>query len=196
MKKRFDDARINEPTKLKIMSFGLEPGCMGRLKDFSCINVGGESVGLAVVFIGEYVENEDITFTDVTVSREIDEDKYIEASIELQKIKLPDGQWAYFGKAPNYQIPSRVNDNLKGKRYVEEEDRRAITVYFRPHGNQRKILDITVGLIPLMHQEGQVWWNVWYHYGSKKAFLEKHIEFKNKYAIDKSTIPSIDDFDY
>ena len=45
---------------------------------------------------------------------------------------------------------------------------------FVPHGNHRKILDITVVLVPDKNPEGQTGWNVWHGWGSKKAFIEHY----------------------
>ena len=49
-----------------------------------------------------------------------------------------------------------------------------LTVRFVPQGDPRKVLDITVMLVPDQNPEGRTTWNVWHQFGSKKAFIQYH----------------------
>lgn len=88
-------------------------------------------------------------------------------------MQLPDGQWAYYPHDPGLRIPPRVDERLPPSKQLEVVYERSITVRFVPHGNPRKILDITVVLVPDQNPEGLFGWNVWKEWGSKKAFIKQ-----------------------
>ena len=122
------------------------------------------------------VENDEITFSDVSFVKFV---RYFPTNtpIELQKVQLPDGQWAYYYHDPNYRIPPKVDDNLSPIKKFNVECEREICLRFIPHGNPRKVLDITVVLVPDKNLAGQTGWNVWrLDYSSKKEFIQKYNE--------------------
>ena len=100
-------------------------------------------------------------------------------------MQLPDGQWAYYPHDPGLRIPPRVDERLPPSKQLEVVYERSITVRFVPHGNPRKILDITVVLVPDQNPEGLFGWNVWKEWGSKKAF----IAFTNSHVAGSSSPP-------
>lgn len=139
----------------------------------SIINVGGASKGLSVYFVGPYVENEEITFSDVCFVKW--KNNQTEAvPFELKKVQLSDGQWAYYYHDPGYRIMPKVDDRLPMMKRMRVENEYNIIVRFVPHGNPRKILDITVVLVPDKNLQGQTGWNVWHQFGSKKAYIQFH----------------------
>lgn len=137
----------------------------------SGINVGGASKGLSVYFVGDYVENEEITFSDVCFVK-CKNNMMESVPFALKKVQLSDGQWAYYYHDPGYKILPKVDDRLPMMKRMRIEDEHVITVRFVPHGNPRKILDITVALVPDKNPQGQTGWNVWQRFGSKKAYIQ------------------------
>lgn len=88
-------------------------------------------------------------------------------------MQLPDGQWAYYHHDPGLRIPPRVDERLPPSKQFWTALERGFTVRFVPHGNPRKILDITVVLVPDQNPEGLYGWNVWKEWGSKEAFIKQ-----------------------
>lgn len=168
--KRRDDAPSKESAQLVLyyMYYGL-PCFVEKPNSVMAINTGAESRGLSVYFLGPYVETDEITFSDVHL-----ETWKESIPIELTKVQLPDGQWAYCYHDPDFQIPPKVPNRVAKEKRALMEKERHITVRFVPHGNPRKTLDITVALVPDKNQSGQAKWNVWHPWGSKKAFIEHH----------------------
>lgn len=135
------------------------------------LNHGGEGRGLSVFFVGPYVEHEEITFRNVMMRKWVRGD-VVTTPIQLQKVRLLDGQWAYYYHDPKYRILPKARDRAP----VLKQKERSICVDFTPAGNPRKMLDITVVFVPDQNPTGQTGWNAWYSYGSKKAFIKSHNE--------------------
>lgn len=167
-----EDMKSKDPTKLVQHTYSLMPCFMDQPSIVSAINVGGESRGLSVYFSGPYVENDEITFSDVCFVK-WKNNQLEEVAFDLTKVQLPDGQWAYCYHDSQFKIPTKVDDRLPLSKQVNERFDSDICVKFVPHGNARKMLDITVLLVPDQNSEGQTGWNVWKRYGSKKAFIEQ-----------------------
>ena len=171
-----DNLKSQELPKLVQKSRSLMPCFLETPACVNALNIGGESKGLSVYFVGPYVENDEITFSDVSFVKFV---RYFPTNtpIELQKVQLPDGQWAYYYHDPNYRIPPKVDDNLSPIKKFNVECEREICLRFIPHGNPRKVLDITVVLVPDKNLAGQTGWNVWrLDYSSKKEFIQKYNE--------------------
>lgn len=145
------------------------PCLVERESDVTAISIGAESKGLSIYFTGPYVEHEEITFSNVRFGRHGEA-----VPIELTRVQMPDGQWAYSYHDPDFPIPPKVPDRMpKEKRYFLSRER-WFSVWFTPHGNSRKTLDITVVFVPDANPDGKTSWNVWRSMGSKKAFIEHH----------------------
>lgn len=165
-----DEMKTGEPVKLVSFLNSCSSCFLDKPSVVNCVNVGGESRGLSVYFLGSYVEKDEITFSDVCFVRENNRD----VPIALSKTQLPDGQWAYCFHDPGFRIPPKADDRLPLVKRVRMRSERSIVVRFVPHGNPRKILDITVVLVPDKNPEGLIGWNVWHHWGSKKAFIDHY----------------------
>ncbi len=149
----------------------LMPCFLDRHSIVEGINVGGASKGLSVYFVGPYVEKEEITFSDVCfVKWKNNQTK--STPFELKKIQLSNGQWAYYYHDPGYKILPKVDERLPMMKRMRVEIEHSIIVRFVPHGDPRKILDITVVLVPDKNPQGQTVWNVWHQFGSKKAYIQ------------------------
>lgn len=174
-----DEMKNEEPVKLVPDAYSAMPCFLDKPSSVEAINVGGASKGLAVYFLGPYVENDEITFYDVSfVKWRNDRAEFV--PFDLTKIQLADGQWAYYYHDPDFRIPPKVDDRLPAIKRERMARERKIIVRFFPHGNQRKILDITVVLVPDGNLKGQAEWNAWHIWGSKKAFIEQYNEDWNE----------------
>ena len=167
-----ENMKSKEPVKLVPRMYSGMPCFLDKPSVVDGINVGGESRGLSVYFIGPYVENDEITFSDVCFVK-WNNNQTESIPFDLIKVQLSDGQWAYYYHDPGFRIPSKVDDRLPMSKRMRVENERSIIVRFVPHGNPRKLLDITVVLVPDWNPEGQTGWNAWHGWGSKKAFMEQ-----------------------
>ncbi len=166
-----------KPAKFTIPRYSLNPCQIGKHACCSFYNTGSSSRGIAVAFTGNYVENEEITFenTKIRISKG-SFGNFVSFPITLQKIRLSDGNWAYYWEDKSFKIPDSVSTDLPPMVYQKKTFSREITVDFVPQGNPRKVFDIRVTLIPLSNPiNGQSSWNVWQgHYNSKLEFIEEH----------------------
>ena len=195
-----DDMKTKEPVKLVPFLRSNMPCFLEKHSAVNCINVGGEARGLSVYFLGPYVENDEITFSDTCFAKSKNNGTE-SVPFTLTKIQLPDGQWAYHYHDPGFRIPPKVDDRLSMSKRLRAMSEKSIIVRFVPHGNHRKILDITVVLVPDKNPEGQTGWNVWHGWGSKKAFIEHYNAIWDKHRdqrSDPNALPPIlkeEDFD-
>lgn len=190
--------KTKDPVKLVPHRCSGMPCFLGKPSVVDGINVGGESRGLSVYFLGSYVENDEITCSD-TCFVKWKNNRTESIPFALTKVQLSDGQWAYHYHDPGFRIPPKVDDRLPMSKRFRVENEHSIIVRFVPHGNPRKILDITVALVPDKNPEGQTGWNVWHSWGSKEKFIEqfnKTWEFPRK--MSPATTPpelKVEDFD-
>jgi hypothetical protein len=168
-----DQMQNKEPTKLVTHMYSLMPCCIGKYSAVSAVNVGEGARGLSVYFVGPYVEKEEITFTDVHF---FNPKKNLNNTtpIELTKVQLQNGEWAYHYHDPGFRIPPKVDDRLPVSKRMRAQMDNAIVVRFVPQGDSRKVLDITVVLAPDKYPQNNAAWNVWKPFGSKKAFADQH----------------------
>ena len=168
---RQEEGAHHRGPELRICNLRYAQPCFdGRSNEVSFINVGEEFCGLTVYFLGPYVEENEITFSDVKMERF----QRPSIDLELKKIRLPNGQWAFCCHDPEILMPPGVPKRMKQeKRYQLELDRMR-TISFVPHGNPRKMLDVSVVIVPDGNPHNQVKWNVWQQYGSKEAFIKHH----------------------
>lgn len=186
--------KSQELPKLEQRTSSLMPCYLDKPSTVSGLNVGGASKGLSVYFIGPYVEHDEITFSDVCFVKW--KNNQVEpVPFELKKVQLSDGQWAYHYHDPGYRIPPKMDDRLPMSKRMRVEHERSIIVRFVPHGNSRKILDITVVLVPDKNPEGQTSWNVWHRFGSKQAFVKFHNDNWGKHPNCEHLLLKEADFD-
>lgn len=166
-----EDAKPKELPRLVPYMSDLTPAQIGKPMCVTAVNKGGESRGISVYFLGPYVEKEEITFTKTCFLTDR-LGKCEEKPFELTKVRLTDGQWAYYYNDPGFRIPPKVDERLPIMKQMNMEMEREFAVRFVPQGDPRKTLDITVIIQPDKNPEGQTGWNVWHRWGSKDAFID------------------------
>lgn len=189
-----DEMKSRELPVLVQRTSSLDPCFLDKPSSINSLNIGGKSKGLSVFFIGPYVEYDEITFSEVAFVRRRN-NRPERTSIELQKVQLTDGQWAYYYHDPDFEIPQKVDERLPARKRIEAEFERSFVVRFVPHGNPRKILDITVVLVPDKNPAGQTGWNVWHSSGSKAAYIERYNRNWGMHTPVKTQMLRIEDFD-
>lgn len=167
--KQSGNSATDNPPVLKLWSWSGMPCVDGKISYVEVLNHGGEGRGMSIFFVGPYVEHDEITFVDVKLLIQSKEQVLFEP-IKLDKVQLSDGQWAYYYHDPRRRLRPKAPDQSP----ITKQSERAISVYFTPVGNPRKMLDVTVVLVPDQNPSGQAGWNVWRGHGSKKAFIEYH----------------------
>lgn len=140
----------------------------GMENDISILNTGDEFYGVSIYFMGSFVENEEVTFSNVKWKC-LDQPSI---DIELKKLQLPDGQWAYCCHDPEFLFPPKVPKRLTDEKRHHMEHQRMRTLYFIPHGDPRKMLDVTIVIVPDGFPENRFEWNIWRPYGSKEEFIK------------------------
>lgn len=143
------------PPKLILYMASGESCADGKLSMIYVLNVGGASRGLSVFFIGSYVENDEISFSDLYLETGHEGTR---TPFELKKVRLIDGRSAYYYNAPEYKIPEAVKGGLSWMKKFKEESKREIKVVFTPHGENEKLLDIILVVSPDGNPEGQCGW--------------------------------------
>lgn len=189
-----ESTETREPPQLQPRSYPLQPCKLDHPEIVTFLSAGGASKGLSVIFSGAYVEQEEITFSEVELIKS-GKGHRESTPISLQKVQLADGHWVYYSHVPDYRILQKADDRLTGAKSVQAENEREITVRFVAHGNPRKVLDITVFLIPDENPAGQAGWNVWYQYGSKKDYIQFYNNLKEKFSKYPGTPLREEDFD-
>lgn len=167
-----EDRMSKELPVLTQWTNSLDPCWLDQPHYVEVINTGGESRGLSVYFIGPHVEHDEITFSDLWLYTGMD-DKPWKKSIELTKVQLKDGQWAYYYHDPGFRIPPKIDERLPEGKKARLMMERQMFVRFIPHGNPRKLLDIAVVFVPDKNPAGQDGWIVWQYSGSKDAYIEE-----------------------
>ena len=142
----------------------------GKKNSVTFLNAGNEFRGLSIYFIGSFVEHEEIIFTNISFGNLREPFR----EMELKKIQLPDGQWAYCSHIPDVIIPPGIRGRMKPEKRYQLEQERMRKITFVPHGNPRKMLDITILITPDGDPGNQAKWNVWQQYGSKEEFIKHH----------------------
>lgn len=165
----------NAPPKLSISHQNGMPAIPGESQFFQINNNGGASKGLGIVFVGSYIENDEITFTDCSL-----EFNSKSIPVELKKIKSVDGSYVLHWRDEEFVLPPAPPENLSYSKKQKLEWENRIIFRYTPNGNNRKFLDITICAAPLQNwTDGQAVTNVWRNYGSKKRYINEH----NKYCL-------------
>lgn len=165
-----------QPTKLKIRHYNLMPCEPGKKTSCWVNNTGDASRGIEIMFLGDYIEHDDITIEDVTFCYRTARDEEISIPITMEKRHRSDGSWIYYWADKDFLIPRAVSHDLPPRVYDKKESQRAFGIRYTPKGNKRKFLDICVALIPTTNrQNGHCIWCVWsYDSNSKREYIEKH----------------------
>lgn len=163
----------DEPPRLRIDSYR---GCLPIPDEpyyaFSVSNEGGASKGLGIVFLGDYIANDEITFTDCSLH--IGKTKI---PVELKKIKCDDGSYVLSWRDEDIEIPAAPDEKLSLSKKQKLAFERSFSFGYTPHGNSRKFLDIRICIAPLQNWVGgQYVHYLWKGYGSKRNFIKCHNE--------------------
>lgn len=138
----------------------------------SVLNKGGKSKGVEVVILGDFIKNNEITFSDTFLSYGKYE-KRKDFAVTLERGKLPTGEDVLYAVCPDIPIQPKVPENLSWKKTSDLEWERSICFWFTPHGSKRKILDLGIVMMPLENPiDGQYLYRTWQWHGSKLACIE------------------------
>lgn len=179
--------RMSEDTEkqlpvLQIPRFDLMPCKIGVSHCTFVNNNGGKSKGIAVQFQGDYIENDDLTFEDVTFEYSQGEE-LIRIPIELKKVCAKSGKHILYWCDKDFQIPPAVNPSIPEMKRMKIEFQRKFGIRFTIHGNPRKALDVKVFLIPIENPKGSACWYVYKYAGSKRKFIEERNNGLNYHEI-------------
>ena len=150
------------------------PCKIGESQVVSVYNNGGKSEGLGIMFIGDYVDNEEITFEDVKLQLHT-KNGWEFVPIELKKVDWTKGKKCYYWSDANFPLPPAVSESIPLMKRMNLEFEKEIGIRFTPIGNPRKVLDIKLVVYPLANSmEGQTSWYVYRYAGSKRKYIEEH----------------------
>lgn len=179
-----------DPPRFEQHSWTTMPCAIGELTVVEAVNMGGAGRGLSVFILGPFVEHEELTFLNVSLHH-----RSKSTPIELKKVRLSDGQWAYHYSDPSFRIPPKVDERLPIRKRMDKIWEESIAVGFIPRGNRRKLLDVTVVLMPEQNPSGQTGWNVWHAHGSKAAFIEDFNRIRRDHPGSQHHLLRVEDFD-
>ena len=173
----FSAPQDQKPTTPRLSTYmaSLLPCEPGKPEYWSVLNEGGASHGLYVMFTGSYLENDEITFDNVSLCYKNARGEKINQPLTFEKTVLDGGIHALVANVPNFKIPAAPSPDLPPRALAEKRRTRSFGVRFTPNGNVRKFLDITVAFLPYANPvQGQYAWRVWGHYKTKRAYIEAH----------------------
>lgn len=127
-----EDAVEREKPTLELSCYPAEPCFLEKCHAVSVRNVGGGAKGLSVFFTGSYVENDEITFSDVSLIKH-NRNGFEFIPVELKKVRLTDGRSAYCFCDPEYKILPKVDNRLPALKKYQVEMEREIRIRFIPH---------------------------------------------------------------
>ena len=163
------------PPRLSMCIASSRPCKPGKSEYWSVFNEGGESHGLHVIFVGSYLENDEITFDNTELCYKNARGEKVNQPLTFEKTKLRDGTPALVANCPDFKIPAAPSPNLPPRILMEKEYERSFGVRFTPNGNERKFLDIKLAFLPHSNPtQGQCVWYVWQYYESKREYIEEH----------------------
>lgn len=188
------DSRRELP-RLELNMPSLMPCVNGEDRRVFVTNKGGQSQGIAVVFQGDYIEKDEITFDQVQLEYDLSHSPRRVIPIQLEKKKAANGSYYWYWEDKEFVIPDKVDPDLPLGKYMNMEYKREFGVRFVPRGNPRKMLDIVVFIAPLENncQAGAACWYAWKYSRDKAAYIERYN--KNWKGFDDSQILDPNDFD-
>lgn len=171
-----------ELPRLTFKHFGLMPCKIGESRCEFVVNKGGRSKGVGVMFVGDYIEDDQLTFENVTLESDLDNHERTITPIQLEKIKNALGQTVLYWEDKNFHIPPAVDPSIPSKRYDDLEYKRTFGVRFTVQGNPRKVLDVMFFIIPLENRrEGAACWCCYLYSGTKERYIKDHNKTWTKY---------------
>ncbi len=183
-------------TKLKCYLPSLMPPQPGKMQADFVYNEGSASQGLMVMFVGSYVEHDEITIDDATFCHANPDGTISATPISFEKKPLSNGQWAYVWSDPDFRIPPLVPKGLPPKVAQEKQHDRIFGIRYTPNGNKRKFLDITTMFVPMENREkGYCAWCVWWSRGSKLAYIQEHNNTWSNFKWSKAALLNPEDYD-
>lgn len=169
------DRKIAPNTHLGFVFYNLVPCRPGQKQACFVYNSGDTSRGISAMFVGDYIEHDDITIDQAYFCYNDERNHQISRPITFQKKKTESGQWIYYWEDPDFIIPRAVSPDLPPKISFQKRADRQIGIRYILNGNPRKFLDICLRFAPLSNREkGSCQWLVWAHHKSKRAFIESH----------------------
>lgn len=150
------------------------PCLMGSTKRVKAVNKGGESKGIAVEFIGDYLENDDIVIENIVIEQGFGADGTKEIPIAMEKRTYSDGQCILYWEDEDFPIPPGVYQGLPRESFCRMQLERSFGIRFTPKGNPRKTLDIIAAIIPIENakREASAVWYAWKNHDSKESYIK------------------------
>lgn len=162
---------VNLP-KLAITQFSLMPLKIDSVNGVFAVNKGGKSKGIAVIILGDFVKNDEITFENVTFDSEIGTNERKSIPVTFRKTDSANGEKILYWENRDFTIPQAVDVKIPEDRRIKLEFERSFGIRFTPKGNSGKILDVKVCFAPLNNfKNGQCIWYVYKLSGSKAEYI-------------------------
>lgn len=194
------EGATKELPRLRIGRFTLTPCKIGASQCVFVNNQGGKSKGIEIMFYGDYIENDELTFDNVTFECDFGSEKRKVIPIALRKVRCTDGTWALRWKDESFNIPPAVSKDIPMGKRMDLEFKKEFGVRFTVHGNPRKALDVKVYIIPLENREhGADCWYVYRSCVTKEKYIQEHndriIRIRNSGGGICEELMKMEDFD-
>lgn len=156
---RFPEGTKKELPKLRAVLSSSLP-CRSDVNQVMFVNnKGGRSKGVAVMFVGDYIENDDVEIYNATFESDYGSEKRKRVPITFEKRKTADGKYILWWEDRDFQIPPAVNPALPVMKRMDLEFKKQFGVRFFVKGDPEKFPDVEVRIIPLENaKEGYDFW--------------------------------------
>ena len=174
---RLPEGTKKELPRFQIARFNLMP-CAADLNQVVFVNnIGGRSKGIAIIFTGDWIENDEVVIYDATFEYKSGPDKWNNVPVTFTKRKDNTGKYILWWQDENFNIPPAVNRDIPATKRMKLEFEKEFGIRFFVRGNERKFLDIKVFIIPLEnYHNGADCWYVYRYKGTKRNYVEKENE--------------------
>lgn len=140
--------------EFKVLSSSMPAEVLGNTIRIAFLNMGSKSKGIVFLFLGDCIENDEITIEDPICV--CGDRRY---NIELKRARLTDGSKCYTWEDKDFQIPPAVNENLPMMKKWDVEFEREIDLMFELSGNPENVKTLRIVAIPLSnYMDGQACW--------------------------------------
>ena len=143
----------------QIIHYSLSP-CMEDQNQVVFVNnKGGRSKGIGIMFVGDYIEYNDVIIYNATFESDYGSEMCKRVPITFEKKKNKDGNIVLWWEDKSFQIPPAVNPKLPMMKRMNLEFKKEFGIRFFVKGNEEKFRDVKVYLIPLENVKNG--WDSW-----------------------------------
>lgn len=146
--------------KLRMPTFDPTPCRIGGSKCIFVNNYGGRSEGIAVMFTGDFIEHDELTFENVTFESDYGSPKRKIIPITPEKRKTQNGETILYWEDRHFSIPPAISSSIPEIRRMQLAFEKSFGVRFTVQGDPERAKEVKVYILPLEnYQKGGICWS-------------------------------------